>query len=298
MNKINYIIKIKMGIDYERIRDIKEVEKILLSSSKEFINESIEVVITNFEDIENSNYYKLEVIYDNKRCNQFIIKRDDFVKNNNIEIKIKLKDIKLKMIYNVNYLQIKNYDILNKKPQNYYFSELFEFNLPKIIQNSKPNESKENIAIKLKVKETDLITSFIYDFYDNFNNKIIMESLNEISDEIENNKIYLFNGFNYNSNNNLLTKTNMSSIEIIDKNSYVENINFVNNIETIENNKIISFKGYIKDLEIENLAVLIEEIDTKQELKVNLNLNLIKKLIQIMNANLLILKKSKIIFFQ
>ena len=182
-----------MGINYEKIRDIKEVEKILLSSSKEFINESIEVSISNFEDIENSNYYKLEVIYDNKKSNQFIIKRDDFIENNNIEIKIKLKDIKLKMVNSVNYLQIKNYDIINKKIQNNNFFDLFEFNFSKIIQNSKPNESKENITIKLKSTETDLITSFIYDFYDNLNNKVIIESLNDFSDEIENDKIYLFN---------------------------------------------------------------------------------------------------------
>ena len=103
-----------MGLNNERIQDIKEVEKILLSSSKEFINESIEIIITNFEDINNSNYYKLEVIYDNKKCNQFIIKRDDFVKNKNIEIKIKLKGIKLKLINNVNYLQIKNHDLIKK----------------------------------------------------------------------------------------------------------------------------------------------------------------------------------------
>jgi len=76
----------------------------------------------------------------------------------------------------------------------------------------------------------------------------------------------------------LLNKANISSIKIIDKNLYVEKINFVENIETIENNNIISFKGYIKDLEIENLTVLIEEIYTKKLLKVNLNLCLIKKI--------------------
>jgi len=37
-----------MGLNNERIQDIKEVEEILLSSSKEFINESIEINITNF----------------------------------------------------------------------------------------------------------------------------------------------------------------------------------------------------------------------------------------------------------
>jgi len=58
------------------------------------------------------------------------------------------------------------------------------------------------MAIKLRSRETDLISSFIYDFSDNFNNKIIIESLNDFSDEIENDKIYLFNGFNCNSNSN------------------------------------------------------------------------------------------------
>ena len=76
----------------------------------------------------------------------------------------------------------------------------------------------------------------------------------------------------------MLTKTNISSIEIIDKNSCVENISFVENIETIENNKIISFKGYIKDLKIENLAFLIDEFNNKKQLKINLNICLIKKI--------------------
>ena len=281
-----------MGSDYERIEDIKDVEKLLLSSSEEFINESFKIIIINFEDINNSNYYKLEAICYNKKCNQFIIKKDDFFKNNNIEIKIKLKDIKLKMINGINYLQIKNYAIINKNFQNHNFLELFEFNLPKLVQNSKPIESQRNIAIKLKSKETDLISFFIYKFYDNFNNEIKIESLNDFLDEIENEKIYLFNGFNYNSDNNFLTKTNISSIEIIDKNSCVENINFIENIEIIENNQIISFKGYIKDLEIETFTVLIEEINTKIQLKVNLNLYLIKKINQSYECQFINFKKE------
>ena len=263
----------------EELEDFKQVETILLSSSKEGLNKHIEIIIYNYKHIIGTNFYKLEIIFGNKKCNQFIIKKEDFIENNNIQIRIKLKNIRLKMINSINYLEIKNYDIINKKIILYKNINLFEFNLPKIIQNYKPNDSVGNLAIKLKSKEKDLISSFTYNFYDILNNEIKIESLDdEFLVEIEYDKIYLFNGFNYNSKKNSLNKINISSIQIIDKKTFVENIEFIDNIENIENNKIINFKGNIKDLMIETFEVIIEETHTKKEIKANVNLNLIKKI--------------------
>ena len=110
-----------MGADTERLEelgDLKNIEKILLSSSKEGLNKYIEIIIYNFEYIIETNYFKSEIIYGNKKCNQFIIKKEDFIGHNNIQIRIKLRDIKLKMIKGINFLVIKKLCYYKKNNNN------------------------------------------------------------------------------------------------------------------------------------------------------------------------------------
>ena len=96
-----------------------------------------------------------------------------------------------------------------------------------------------------------------------------MELPKNLLDTIENDKIYFFNGFNYDSNNNILKPINVSSIEILDKDSDLESITF-KDIFTAKNGEIINIKGKIKEVSLEKCSVRIEESHSK-------NINLIKQ---------------------
>ena len=180
------------------------------------------------------------------------------------------------MIRNINYLEITNYQDIIVKEQNNENSQIYNFKLPKIISDLNSVEKKELVAVKLKAKERDLIHSFEYDFSSINHKNIFIDSLNEFSKKLENGKLYLFNGFHY--YNNTLYRTNISSIEVIDENSIIENIIFPKNINDIVNNQIINLEGNIKDLIIEEFSVIIEELNTLNKIKIRLDCHLIKKI--------------------
>ena len=264
-----------MGINY--VKDIKVFEEILSSRSKSQINNSIEAVILKYDKLENLQFYKLSLYLANIECNQFIIKAENF--NINIKnITIKLKDLKLKMIRNNNFIEIKNYTILNKDVFIQKDHINYHFQLPEKINDININSfASKIIAIKLKVKETDLITSFEYEFLDLFNNKIKVDSGYKFSDDFfENDRIYLFNGFYY--NNKTLYATNFSSIEMIDQNSIIDNNYFPKDIDRIKIGEIVNLEGLIIDLNIVEFSVLIEELNSHEKVKLKLNYELIKKI--------------------
>ena len=201
-----------MRINY--VKDIKVFEEILSSRFKSQINNSIEAFILKYDELENCQFYRLSLYLANIESNQFIIKADDF--NTNIKnIEIKLKDLKLKMIRNNNFIEIKNYIILNKDILVQKDPIAYHFQLPEKINYININSfAGKNITIKLKVKESDLISSFGYEFLDLFNNKISIDSIDKFSDDFfESNKIYIFNGFYY--DNKTLYATNFASIEMV-----------------------------------------------------------------------------------
>ena len=98
-----------MGQNYENINNI---QKKLFSESKENLNESFVLNIINTIDIKSKNYLGLCITIGYIKCNQFIILKKEFNESIIKTIKVRLKDIKLKMIYNKNYLEIKNYSII------------------------------------------------------------------------------------------------------------------------------------------------------------------------------------------
>ena len=189
---------------------------------------------------------------------------------------INLKDIQLKMIKNINYLEITNYQIININEQTNGNSQIYSFNLLKITTNLDSVKSKIFVAVKLKVKEKDWIKSFEYEFSNIEHKKISIDSLNGLSTKLENDKLYLFNGFYY--YNNTLYRTNISSIEVIVEDSIIEDNIFPNNINNITNNQIINLKGNVIDLIIEEFAVIIEELNSRNVIKIKLNYYLIKKI--------------------
>ena len=258
--------------------DIRVIEKIISSPSDSKTDMIIKAIIKKSEIMDNCDFLNLTLYLANVECNQFIINVNNFKVSKN-SIAIQLKDLKLKMIRGVNYLEIKKYSELNENlivPNNL---NVYQFILPKKIYNLNNNKCYEkNIAIKLKVKESDLLTSFKYEFLDLFNNPITIDSKYNFSDDFfENNKIYLFNGFYY-GNDKILYASNYSSIEVIEENSIIENIDFPKDLDKIKNGEIVNLKGHIKDLNIVGFSVIMEEFISHEKIKIKIDYDLTKKI--------------------
>ena len=219
-----------MGQNNSTINIMKEV---LFSDSNEKLEYSFVFHITKIIDIKNENYLQLEISFDSNKCNQFIIKKQEI--NNAIKsIEVKLKDIKLKMIKNENFLEIKDYKVTTEKlkiPEKELLP--FYFELPDVVQNISTFKENNNISIKLKTEEIESISSFEYKLKDFHSQNIPLDLPQEYKNILENDKIYLFNGFYY--CNYTLKPINISSIEIIDKDSDIEKIIFSQDIQTIKN---------------------------------------------------------------
>lgn len=100
----------------------------------------------------------------------------------------------------------------------------------------------------------------------------------KLFDNIENDKIYFFNYFNYNSTNNSLTPINISSIEVLDKDSDIENI-ILKDIIIDKAGKIINIQRTIKNVSLGKCSVIIEESNSNNT-QIYLNRNLFKKINQ------------------
>ena len=269
-----------MGQNFQTTNDINIIKDSLFSLPEKKSEHSFELYIIKTKDIKNSNYSGLIVSIDNIKCEKFIIKKGKININNKICIKIKAGDIKLKMINNNNFLEIKNCEVIDKKLEiDDSKLKLYKFELPDIVENLYNVQNNKNISIKLKSQEIEYISSYEYKFYNNYTKNISVELPKKLLDTIENDKIYFFNGFNYNSHNNSLKPVNISSIEILDKDSDIENITLKDSF-TAKNGEIINIKGTIKDVSLEKCSVIIEESHSKNINLINLNRNLFKKINQ------------------
>ena len=249
--------------------------EVFFSDEKKFLNKSFEFHILDHMKIEEKGYLKLDIAIDNIKCNQFIIEEKNFNTNFIKDIEVKFNDIKLKMINKNNYLEIKNYNVINKKLE-YDKNKLvpYKLALPEIVENINLIEENKIFSIILKAKEKDLIKSYEYKFINNYTQNVSVKLPDEYLDFFENDKIYLFNGFKYSRIKNILLPINISSIEVLD----IDNIIISKNVQNTENLGIANFQGKIKDIYLKQFSVLIEEINLKTEIVVKLNINLIKKI--------------------
>ena len=269
-----------MGQNFEKAKNINIIKDSLFSLSDEKLEYLFELYIIKTKDIKSNNYLGLIVSVDNVKCDQFIIKKGVINLNSKICVKVKARDIKLKMININNFLEIKKCEIIDKKLEiDDSKLKLYKFELPDIVENLYNVQNNKNISIKLKSQEIEQIYSYEYKFCNNYMKNIAVELPKNLFDNIENDKIYFFNGFNYNSHNNLLKPINISSIEILDKNSDIENIIF-KDILTAYNGEIINIKGTIKDVSLEKCSIIIEDCYSKNINQINLNRNLFKKINQ------------------
>ena len=184
------------------------------------------------------------------------------------------------MINNNNYLEIKNCEVLEKKLEvDDKKLKSYKFELPDIVENLYYVQNNKNVSMKLKSQEIEYISSYEYKFYNNYTKNISVKLPKKLFDTIENNKIYFFNGFNYNLINNSLTPINISSIEILDKDSDIENI-ILKEIIFAKDGEIINIQGTIKEVSLQKCYVIIEESKSKKNTQIYLNRNLFKKINQ------------------
>ena len=265
-----------MRQNLEKINTVNMIKDSLFSLSDKKLENLFELYVIKTVDIKNKNYLGLIVAIDNIKCEQFIIKRDEININNNICINVKAGNIKLRMINNNNYLEIKNCELLEKKLEvDDTKLKSYKFELPDIVENLYYVQNNKNVSMKLKSQEIEYIYSYEYKFYNNYTKNISVELPKKLFDTIENDKIYFFNGFNYNSINNSLTPINISSIEILDKDSDIENI-ILKDIITAKDGEIINIQGTIKEVSLRKFSVIIEESNSKNNTQIYLNRNLFK----------------------
>ena len=269
-----------MGQKLETINTINMIKDSLFSLSDEKLENLFELYVIKTVDIKNKNYLGLVVAIDNVKCDQFIIKRDEINISNNTYIKVKAGNIKLRMINNNNYLEMKECEVLEKKLEvDDKKLKSYKFELPDIVENLYYVKNNKNVSMKLKSQEIEYISSYEYKFYNNYTKNISVELPKKLFDTIENDKIYFFNGFNYNSINNSLTPINISSIEILNKDSDIENIILKDNLTT-KDGEIINIQGTIKEVSLLKCSVIIEESNSKNNTQIYLNRNLFKKINQ------------------
>ena len=267
-----------MGQNFQTSNNLNMTKDSLFSLSKKKLEYSFELYVIKTNEIKSKNYFGLLVAIDNVKCDQFIIKKEENNIISNMYIKVKASDIKLKMINNGNFLEIKNYEVVDKKKEiDDTKLNLYKFELPNIVENLYHVPNNKNISIKLKSEEIEYLSSYEYKFSNNYSTNISVNLKKELLDTIENDKIYLFNGFNYDSINNSLIPTNIPSIEIIDKDSDIESI-ILKDINTEKNGEIINIQGKIKEVSLKNCSVIIEESNSKNKVQINLNRNLLKKI--------------------
>lgn len=267
-----------MGQNFQTSNNLNMMKDSLFSLSEKKLEYSFELYVIKTNEIKSKNYFGLLVAIDNVKCEQFIIKKEENNIISNMYIKVKASDIKLKMINNGNFLEIKNYEVVDKKKEiDDTELSLYKFELPNIVENLYHVPNNKNISIKLKSEEIEYLSSYEYKFSNNYSTNISVNLKKELLDTIENDKIYLFNGFNYDSINNSLISINVSSIEILEKDSDIESI-ILKDINTEKNGEIINIQGKIKEVSLKNCSVIIEESNSKNKVQINLNRNLFKKI--------------------
>ena len=252
-----------MGQNFQTSNTLNMMKDSLFSLSEKKLEYSFELYVIKTNEIKSKHYFGLIVAIDNVKCDQFIIKKEENNIISNMCIKVKASNIKLKMISNNNFLEIKNYEVVDKKKE---IAEtelnLYKFELPNIVENLYHVPNNKNISIKLKSEEIEYLSSYEYKFSNNYSTNISVYLKKKLYDTIENNKIYLFNGFNYNSISNSLTAINISSVEILDQDSDIEKIIYKNSI-TAENGEIINIQGTIIEVSLKKCSAIIEESNSK-----------------------------------
>ena len=251
-----------------------EIKEKLLK--KEKINLEIKGNIVSHIKFENLKYLNLNIQIGKQNCNDFIYIYDETnpLKDGN-EINFNLNKIKFTSANNKCYIEIidpiikNSIKILEKNIQLFNFG-IFQF--VTIYNEIVFNNKKEDLfSIILKVKEIEESNQCEYQFYD-LNNELVPVNYEDIKNEIEGQKIYIFNSFKYVKEQ--LTPLKYSTVIPIDNNNIIFNDDFTIN----KGEKVTSFFGEIKSFILgKNVIKVIDK--NQNELTVELNIRLFRKIL-------------------
>jgi len=259
----------------------------------ENINLEIKGYIVSHTKIENQKYFNLTIQIGKQNSNDFIYYHDekqnfnDFnyfeeeentLKDGN-EIQFNLNKIKFTSVNNKCYLEIVEPKIKSSKKTLEKNIQLFNFDIFQFVNNYNEivfnNKTEVFFSIILKVKHIEESDQCKYQFYD-LNDEYVPVNYLGIKNEIEGQKIYIFNSFKYMkdlNNYEQLTPIKYSTVIPIDNNNIIYNKDFVVN----KNERITSFFGEIKSFILEKNK--IEVTDKNQNiLSIQLNNRLFTKI--------------------
>lgn len=282
IDNINHLI---FPISFSQIK-----EKLIIGENN---NLEIKGHIVSHTKIENQKYLNLTIQIGKQSSNDFIYYYDekqnfsDFnyfdeeastLKDGN-EIQFNLNKIKFTSVNNKCYIEIiepkikSSKKILEKNVQLFNF-DIFQFvnNYNEIVFN---NKKEDFFSIILKVKQIEESDQCKYQFYD-LNDEFVPVNYLGIKNEIEGQKIYIFNSFKYikdSNNHEQLTPIKYSTVIPIDNNNIIYNKDFVVN----KNEKITSFFGEIKSFILEKNKIEVTDIN-QNELSIELNTRLFTKI--------------------
>ena len=212
-------------------------------------------------------FIQLTLSNGNEKCEQFIIKNGDI--KIYIQNEIQINKINIKEINNCLYFEIINFQI-NKKKYNLKLNvPIYQFKKIQKI-NSLDDEILTNnplISIDLKYKNRK--------FFDI--KREVKVNLNNLNYNFENEKIYSFSNFMI--KNNMLESINISSIEELNSNSFLNKYDYLNISQLISSEKqIINFYGKIKNINFIKNIITVQENNDDTQINVNLNFYFIKKI--------------------
>lgn len=206
---------------------------------------------------------------------------ESFIVNENTEnltgkmIKFYVNSLKIRIINNRPYFFIQKYKLENNNIENKNNLLMnLESNLYKIITSIEKIEKKSLYTLILKAREIKVKSQqYEFQFEDSNKNIVAISGLENV--DIENGKIYCFNGYNYNSLYLKFEPTCISNIEELSP----KTLRIYNSKEILESkeNSLLNFQGKVKTFNIENNIITIEDENSKIY-KVNANYHLIKQL--------------------
>ena len=243
---------------FERIIDLIKINQnytINCKVIKEAIKDDLIFMTVIINDIENAQFFR-------KKDNLKLIDKNIF---------FDIENLGLNVFNGVNYFYIKKYKIQN---------EIRQYNFDKIkIYDSfdKLNNNKDLFNIKLKAKEEcNSLSKTKFIFQDIFG-KIVKVNINKNykNYKFEHGKIYFFNGYLFNNENQEIVPTFISTIqEYLNDNEKIRNFKEISSLR----NEIISFKGEIVSYKIVDKYIIIKDFDNNETYKLFVNFDLTKKI--------------------
>ena len=229
-------------------------------------NKNVSIKCKILNDKKENDFIFMTINLYNIDYTQFVRKKDN-INLENKDITFEIKDIKLMTIKGKYYFYIEKYEIL--KHETYKLDEAYIFNSIKEIK-----DDSYLYTMRLKAKEIlgDLENAK-FSFQD-INSNTIKIDFNE-KYKFENGKIYLFNGYFFDKSQKQFRPTMISSIQEY-SNDRNELMTF-KDIDNLEKNKLVNFKGKIKSFSSVNNSIIVNNED-ETNYKIKVNYSLLKKI--------------------